>query len=135
MNKTTLVIVMVFVVIVAGYFLFQRDGYREPQETGTEPQVDVRGPAQQSVKEVSMNSGNFFFTPKSLTLSKNQPVKITFQNTGSHTFTSDELGINVPLLGGSPTVEFTPTQAGTLEYYCSVPGHRELGMLGSLKVE
>jgi len=33
------------------------------------------------------------------------------------------------------TVEFTPTTSGTFEYYCSVPGHRESGQFGTLKVE
>jgi len=88
-----------------------------------------------SVKEISMVSGNLFFTPKDLTLTKDQPVKITFQNTGTHTFTISELGINVSLRGSSAIVEFTPTQSGTFDYYCAVPGHREGGMFGSLKIE
>ncbi len=32
------------------------------------------------------------------------------------------------------TVEFVATQAGMYEYYCSVPGHREVGMKGTLDV-
>ena len=32
------------------------------------------------------------------------------------------------------TVEFVATQAGMYEYYCSVPGHREVGMKGMLTV-
>lgn len=88
-----------------------------------------------SVKEVSMVSGDLFFNPENLTLVKDQSVKITFQNTGSHTFTIDELGVHVVLSGSSATVEFIPTQSGTFEYYCAVPGHREGGMFGSLTVE
>lgn len=88
-----------------------------------------------SANEISMVSGNLFFNPKNLTLVKDEPVKITFQNTGRHTFTVDELGVNVSLSGSSLTVEFTPAKSGAFEYYCSVPGHREGGMLGSLTVE
>lgn len=88
-----------------------------------------------SVKEISMVSGNVFFNPKTLTLAKDQPVKITFSNNGTHTFTIDELGVNVSLRGSSPTVEFTPIQTGSFQYYCAVPGHREGGMFGSLTVE
>jgi len=88
-----------------------------------------------SVKELSMVSGNVFFSPINLTLKKDQPVKITFRNTGSHIFTIDELGIKEPLRGNTVTVEFTPDQSGSFEYYCSVPGHREGGMIGALRVE
>jgi len=86
-------------------------------------------------KEISMVSGSLFFNPENLTLAKDQTVKITFQNTGSHTFTIDEFGVNAVLSGSSATVEFTPTRSGTFQYYCAVPGHREGGMFGSLTVE
>ena len=33
------------------------------------------------------------------------------------------------------TIGFTPTRAGTYEFYCSQPGHREAGMKGTLTVE
>lgn len=33
------------------------------------------------------------------------------------------------------TVEFTVTQAGEFKYYCSIPGHRQIGMEGVLRVE
>jgi len=32
------------------------------------------------------------------------------------------------------TVTFTPTDPGTYEFYCTIPGHREAGMVGSLFV-
>jgi len=37
--------------------------------------------------------------------------------------------------GASGHLDFTPTEAGTYEYYCTVPGHREAGMHGTLTVE
>ncbi len=88
-----------------------------------------------AVNEISMFSDNFSFAPNKLILAKDQPVKITIQNTGFHTFTIDELGIDVPLRNGAEIVEFTPTQSGVFEYYCAVPGHRELGQVGLLTVE
>ncbi len=87
-----------------------------------------------SVKELNMVSGNLFFTPDNLELKKGQPVRITFQNTGIHTFTIDELGVDVPLRGPSAVVDFTPNKEGQFEYYCAIPGHREGGMLGDLTV-
>ncbi len=36
--------------------------------------------------------------------------------------------------GGDGGLVFTPTRAGEYEYFCTVPGHRELGMRGKLVV-
>jgi len=37
--------------------------------------------------------------------------------------------------GGSNSVEFTPSQPGEYEFFCSVPGHKEAGMHGTLVVK
>ena len=87
------------------------------------------------VKEISMVSGDLFFKPKVFTLIKDQPVKITFQNTGTHTFTINELDVNIRFNKSSAILEFTPSKSGTFEYYCAVPGHRKNGMFGSLTVK
>lgn len=114
----------------------------EQETTDAKPVVEEIEPPEEPeeslaplVKEISMTSGNLFFSPKTLTLAKDQPVKITFRNSGTHTFTVRALGVNAPISGSSATVLFTPTQSGTFEYYCAVPGHRSGGMLGSLTVE
>lgn len=36
--------------------------------------------------------------------------------------------------GMSALVTFTPTEPGTYEFYCAVPGHREAGMVGTVIV-
>lgn len=87
-----------------------------------------------SAKEISITSSNFSFSPNNITLTQGQAVKITFQNSGTHTFTIDELGVDRSITGSSTTIEFTPTKSGTFEYYCAIPGHKEQGMLGNLTV-
>ena len=53
-----------------------------------------------------------------------------------HSFDVDSLGIHVQLAPNSTTpVAVTPTGLGTLEFYCSVPGHRDAGMVGTIVVE
>ncbi len=37
--------------------------------------------------------------------------------------------------GGTTTVDFTPTKAGTYSFACNLPGHKEAGMVGTLTVQ
>ncbi|HEX6383190.1 MAG TPA: cupredoxin domain-containing protein [Anaerolineae bacterium] len=37
--------------------------------------------------------------------------------------------------GGRNTVEFTPSQPGEYEFYCTVSGHKEAGMVGTFVVK
>ncbi len=53
----------------------------------------------------------------------------------AHTFDIDELNIHVALPARSTTaVAIKPTAAGTLPFYCAVPGHKEAGMAGTLTI-
>ncbi len=36
---------------------------------------------------------------------------------------------------GTAAVEFTPTQAGTFDFACNLPGHKEAGMVGKFVVQ
>ncbi len=96
--------------------------------------VDEKQSVAGEVNQIAIASGNLFYRPDKLSLKKGEPVKLNFTNTGFHTFTIDELGVNEQFSGPSATVEFTPAQAGEFEYYCAVPGHREGGMIGTLTV-
>jgi uncharacterized cupredoxin-like copper-binding protein len=54
----------------------------------------------------------------------------------AHSFTIDALNINVQLPANSTTaVAIKPTAAGSLEFYCAVPGHKQAGMVGSISVK
>jgi heme/copper-type cytochrome/quinol oxidase subunit 2 len=70
-----------------------------------------------------------------ITVAKGQTVKLTVTSTGgSHTFTIDELGINIAVSSGQTTTEeFTVEKAGTFYFYCAVPGHLDAGMVGTLE--
>ncbi len=78
------------------------------------------------------------FVPDSITVTEGDVVTVTVVNAGviGHTFTIDELGVNLQLATGETrNVTFTADQAGTYAYYCAVGGHRAGGMEGSLVVE
>jgi uncharacterized cupredoxin-like copper-binding protein len=58
------------------------------------------------------------------------------KDSAGHSFDIDSLGIHVQLASNSTTaVTVTPTGPGSLEFYCSIPGHRNAGMVGTIAVE
>ncbi len=127
---------------VMGYFLLYK---------GTSPAVEVVTPTPEAtatpspeaeveeVKEITVTAKEYRFTPASLTVKAGEKVKLTFQNSGKmqHDWVLEDMDINTNLVspGGEETVEFTINEPGEYVYYCSVPGHRALGMVGKLIVE
>ncbi len=131
MKKASVIGLAAMLAAATGYFSL-RDSYGFYDSSASQGTAASSPPAGQ---EFRMVSGNFFFKPQKMTLARGKSVKITFQNTGIHTFTVDELGVDIPLRGSTAVAEFTPSKAGTFVYYCKIPGHRERGMTGSLSVE
>jgi plastocyanin len=82
--------------------------------------------------------GQLSYSTKELT-AKAGTVTITFTNESpvEHNVTVAEgskvLGATPTFAGGSKTLTLT-LKAGTYTFYCSVPGHRQAGMEGTLKV-
>ena len=114
------------------------------------------------VREVRVSaSDDLRFEPSEIRVRMGEPVRLMMQNMGAtvHDFTVDEM----PMMGGGDQggthgggmrmtqgdyamhmaveshrdgmVEFTPTERGTYAFYCSVQGHREAGMAGTIIVE
>jgi plastocyanin len=85
----------------------------------------------------------FRFVPDTITVSANTPVQLTLDNRDSvlpHDLVIDDLGgIGKIDLDGQPhsqvSTDFTPVTPGTYPFYCSVQGHREAGMVGTLIVQ
>lgn len=89
-------------------------------------------------KEIVVEASNYKFTPTSITVKKGEKTRIVLKNTeGSHDFRVDELNISTAIIQGSQEdfVEFTADKAGKYEFYCSVDGHRQMGMKGTFIVE
>jgi plastocyanin len=63
-------------------------------------------------------------------------LRLDNTHTAPHSFDVDELNIHVPMAAGkSGLALFKSAKAGTYTFYCGVPGHRQLGMVGTLIVE
>ena len=81
---------------------------------------------------------DLLFVPAELTIPADTDVTILLPNNGAlpHNFNIDELNVHseTPNGGGSTQVTIN-APAGTYEYYCNIPGHRESGMVGTLTVQ
>jgi plastocyanin len=91
----------------------------------------------ESVKEITIDAFSFGYSIPEIKIRKGQKIKITLTNSGgTHDFVIDELNIasDKIITGESTTFEFTSTDAGEFDFYCSVGNHRAQGMVGKLIV-
>lgn len=93
-------------------------------------------PKEQTVK---ITSSEWQFQPAEITVEAGVPVQLTEINNGTtqHDFSIEALGVSLPLLnpGKSQSVRFTPTKRGTFEFKCTLPGHADVGMKGTITVK
>jgi uncharacterized cupredoxin-like copper-binding protein len=119
------------------------------------------GETQTGAKEFTISvKDEFSFDPDNLTVKAGEEVKITFENTGSvaHSFNilkadadlehimeeePDEEHLHEELIfdihevvseASSSETFAAPSEPGEYTIFCSVPGHAQAGMVGTLKV-
>lgn len=130
--------IFIAVVLAGGYFVLA--GNRAKPSPSPSPTADS-GQALNAgeIKEVTVEGKEFSLSPSNLTLTKGEKVRIVFKNVGnmSHDFVIEGSNIRTRLVapGGEEMLEFTPSESGTLTFYCSVGNHRVLGMEGEIEVE
>ena len=75
--------------------------------------------------------------PEAFTIPAGAETVVNLPNEGAsiHNFAIDELGIDVDMPPGETVTALINAAAGSYEYYCNVPGHKEAGMVGTLTVE
>lgn len=100
-----------------------------------------------------VHTTKFSYTPSNITIKKGHLVTLTFKNTDAiehdieirnfpyeiqntfehmnHSSSNLDFHIHAPA-NSEKTVKFTPIKSGIYEFYCSVPGHKEKGMVGRL---
>jgi plastocyanin len=94
--------------------------------------------------DLKITATDLKFTPPTLQAKAGQPVRVTFENKGviEHDLTFPAIPSDKPAgslksvakPGQTTTLEFTPTTPGTYEYVCTIPGHKEAGMKGTITV-
>jgi plastocyanin len=87
--------------------------------------------------------GEYFFEPKDLSVAAGK-LTVTLDNSGperphtwavkSKTGEGDVARVERTPVGSTGTAEFTLTEAGTYEIYCTLPGHADRGQRGTLTV-
>jgi plastocyanin len=88
---------------------------------------------------VDVEAGDLFFEPKEISIAPGGTINMVNAGMLEHDFAVDEWGGVVigPLNGGeegSYTVPEDATPGDSFEYYCSIPGHKEAGMVGTLTI-
>jgi len=84
---------------------------------------------------------DFRFNPSTISVKAGQPLTVTLQNGGEilHDFTVEQ-GLAKPVTiiedgGKSGTTTVTYDKPGTYKFFCSQPGHDQLGMHGTITVQ
>jgi uncharacterized cupredoxin-like copper-binding protein len=94
-------------------------------------------PAGPAVDTLNVESGNVFFKPTKLT-SKSGVVKISLKNieSGTHDLVIRGVpGFSLDVSGeGSTASSKVELKPKTYEFYCTIPGHEEAGMKGTITV-
>jgi nitrosocyanin len=148
MNKAVLVVI-ILVILGIGAYVVMRPSYGSKSasamnNTGvpvvSEPTTSTQtGKSTGAVKSFSVTGTEFAFSPDTLTVNKGDTVNVTFTNNGKypHNFTISELNVmgKTVMAGQSDTVTFTADKAGTFQFFCSVPTHKDRGMVGTITVQ
>jgi plastocyanin len=147
MNKLLLIALIIIVLGAAGYFIMKGGStYGQVQVTAVPTPtsflasgVPTTGTTTGAVKNFTVSGTEFAFSPNALSVNKGDTVNVTFTNNGAfpHNFTITELNVKSKTIspGQSDTVTFIADQTGTFPYFCSVPTHKDKGMVGTLTVQ
>ena len=87
---------------------------------------------------VTIEAREFGFSPAAVTIPASGATRIVVRDAGRivHNVTIDALDVQVVVSpGGSGEVTLVDPAPGTYPFYCSVSGHKEAGMAGTLTVE
>lgn len=99
-------------------------------------------PAPLASGQLVISASEWKFEPNSVRLEAAKPVKLVLRNVGK---IEHNVVISAPGAGGdraqvdagagqTASVEFTPQEPGLYEIACTLPGHREAGMVAKLEV-
>lgn len=94
------------------------------------------------VRKITVDMGinnEMDFAPDALEVKKGETVEVTIINRDTaqnHTFVVKDFNVKSKQVtpGQQEVLKFKATKSGSFEILCDVPGHKEGGMVGTLKV-
>lgn len=91
----------------------------------------------EGARKIEVSASSFAFDPDEIEVKAGEDVAIVLTSTDIlHDFTIDELDAHVAVdAGETATGGLRADEPGSYTFYCTVPGHREAGMEGTLLVE
>jgi plastocyanin len=108
------------------------------QETGNgeHDHDEDAAPVADGARRIEVTATDLSFDPPELTAKVGEDLAVVLTSEDMlHDFTIDELDAHVAADRGETTEGgVTADESGTYTYYCSVPGHRDAGMEGTLTV-
>ncbi len=135
--------VVIALVIYGGlyYFFLNKNGTYNANLSASNMPTNApipTGAPQTGAVQMAVTGTDFAFNPSTITVSAGQSVQLTFKNKGqySHNLTIPDLNAQTKTIqpGQQAIITFTPTRAGSFEYLCTVPGHADRGMIGTIMV-
>jgi plastocyanin len=122
----------IFLLIIFAFLAVGCSSIAQSQEQQDDTMKQKQKNITVSLKEYSIDSGKIRFIPSQ------EPIKVTIQNKGmsAHDFVIKDLGIDsgVILPGQSVTLEITAKDQAVFQAECTLPGHKEAGMIADVIV-
>jgi plastocyanin len=94
-------------------------------------------PVAADARRIEVTASSFAFDPDEITVEAGEDIAIVLSSDDTlHDFTVDDLDAHVAVdAGDTGEGGLRADEPGTYTFYCSVPGHRDEGMEGTLIVE
>ena len=94
------------------------------------------GEPEAGARPVRIQASNFEFSPERRTVERGEELALRLHSEdSSHNFAIDGLGLVADVGGGeTATARLRIDEAGKYTYFCTIPGHRDGGMEGTITV-
>lgn len=110
----------------------------EDADSGATPEADNGGSGEATGGDHQVIATDSAFDIDSITVKPGDTITLTNNGFLEHDIAVQELGLESELIGNGESITITiPEDAapGDYEFICTVPGHKEAGMVGTLTVE
>jgi uncharacterized cupredoxin-like copper-binding protein len=99
-------------------------------------------PAPVSSGEITIKATEWKFEPANISVEAGKPIKLVLRNEGKIEHNVHVTGLTVggnelqlqAKTGETVSLEFTPDKSGTFDLACTLPAHKDAGMVGKFEV-